>query len=95
MAVVTANRVGEPVPLTCDDAQEQLDASVSVYLDGGARPAGPASTVVDLTEREPRLLRPGAVSVDQLRTVAPGLLLPEDEPDTEGGGGAEPVHPAS
>lgn len=80
MAVVTANRVGEPVPLSCDDAQEQLGSAVSVYLDGGTRPPGPASTVVDLTEREPRLLRPGAVSVDELRTVTPDLLVPEDEP---------------
>lgn len=83
MAVVTANRVGEPVPVTCDEAEEQLDAAVSVYLDGGARPAGDASTVVDLTEREPRLLRSGAVSVEELRTVAPDLRLPDDGSDGE------------
>jgi tRNA threonylcarbamoyl adenosine modification protein (Sua5/YciO/YrdC/YwlC family) len=74
MVVVAANRVGEPVPRTCDEAQAQLDTSVIVYLDAGTCPEGTASTVVDVTEREPRVLRPGAFSEAELRTVAPNLI---------------------
>lgn len=74
MVVVAANRVGEEVPRTCDQAQEQLGSSVIVYLDAGERPAGAASTVVDLTEREPRVLRGGALSEEVLRSVAPELV---------------------
>lgn len=74
MVVVAANRVGEPVPRTCDNAQAQLDTTVSVYLDSGALPEGPASTVVDLTESSPRLLRPGAFGAPLLRQVAPDLI---------------------
>lgn len=74
MVVVAANRVGEAVPRTCDDAQAQLGTAVTVYLDGGERPEGMASTVVDLTEREPRVLRAGAYSEAELRAVAPDLV---------------------
>jgi L-threonylcarbamoyladenylate synthase len=74
MVVVAANRAGEPVPRTCDEAQSQLDTDVTVYLDSGPRPAGEPSTVVDLTEREPRVLRPGAFGEAELRTVAPDLI---------------------
>lgn len=81
MVVVAANRVGEPVPVSCDEADEQLGASAQVYLDAGERPRGEASTVVDLTGSEPVLLRPGAVSVAELRSVAPDLRTPEDPPD--------------
>lgn len=80
MVVVAANRVGEPVPVSCDEAEAQLGADVHVYLDAGARPRGEASTVVDLTEREPRLLRAGAVSLEALRTVAPDLRTPDPDP---------------
>ena len=81
MVVVTANRAGEPVPLTCDEAQAQLDTSVTVYLDSGLRPVGEPSTVVDLTEREPAVLRPGAFSEVELRTVAPDLIGVDDSDD--------------
>lgn len=74
MAVVSANRVGEPAPRTCDEAKAQLDSTVSIYLDAGTLPDGPPSTVVDLTEREPRLLRPGAFAEELLRQTAPDLV---------------------
>ena len=83
MVVVAANRVGEPVPRTCDEAEAQLSSSVTVYLDAGTRPEGAASTVVDLSERSPRVLRAGAFTEDELRSVAPdlrGLDDPETEP---------------
>jgi tRNA threonylcarbamoyl adenosine modification protein (Sua5/YciO/YrdC/YwlC family) len=78
MAVIAANRVGEAVPRTCDEAEAQLGTTVSVYLDAGTLPEGPPSTVVDLTDREPRLLRAGAFPSVQLREVAPDLVE-EDE----------------
>ncbi|MEO8106635.1 MAG: L-threonylcarbamoyladenylate synthase [Actinomycetes bacterium] len=82
MVVVAANRVGEPAPRTCDDAHAQLDTTVSVYLDAGPLPEGPSSTVVDLTERSPRLVRPGTYAADVLRQVAPDLV---DESEEVGG----------
>ena len=67
LAVSSANRSGHPPATTMLDARLQLGASVAVYLDGGPRPSGTPSSIVDLTGDEPRLLREGALSADQLR----------------------------
>ncbi len=73
MAVSSANRSGQPAPTTAAGAREQLGEQVAIYLDGG--PAGDPvpSAIVDLTGDPPRLLRPGAVTADQLRGVVPDL----------------------
>jgi tRNA A37 threonylcarbamoyladenosine synthetase subunit TsaC/SUA5/YrdC len=47
----------------------QLGDAVAVYLDGGPCPVGVASTIVDLTAAEPRVLREGAVSRAQIADV--------------------------
>jgi len=73
LAVSAANRAGQPVPMTAADAQEQLGYPVSVYLDGGACEPQP-STIVDVSEDVPRLLRAGSVTLEQLREVVPELV---------------------
>lgn len=76
LAVSGANRAGQPVPTTADDAQEQLGYPVAVYLDGGPCPDPQPSTIVDVSGDVPRLLRPGAVTLEQLREVVPELTAP-------------------
>lgn len=81
MAVVAANRVGQPSPLSCEAAQEQLGDAVSMYLDAGpCSPAAP-STVVDLTGSPPRLLREGSTPVSVLQSVVEDLELPPERSD--------------
>lgn len=75
LAVSSANRTGHPPATTMLDARLQLGAAVAVYLDGGPRPSGTPSSIVDLTGDAPRLLREGALSADQLRDH--GVLPPE------------------
>lgn len=70
MAVTSANRTGEPSPSTAAEARDQLGDSVAVYLDAGPAAGGVASTIVDLTGNQPRLLRRGAISIGKLREVA-------------------------
>jgi L-threonylcarbamoyladenylate synthase len=70
MAVSSANLTGSPAATTAAQARDQLGESVAVYLDGGARTGTVASTIVDLTGDQPRLLRRGAISVGRLREVA-------------------------
>jgi tRNA threonylcarbamoyl adenosine modification protein (Sua5/YciO/YrdC/YwlC family) len=82
MAVSSANLTGSPSPTTAADAERQLGASVSVYLDGGPCASEVPSTMLDLTGTIPRLLRAGAISVDRLRKVSaiieePGYTEPE------------------
>jgi L-threonylcarbamoyladenylate synthase len=70
MAVSSANRTGLPAATTAAQARDQLGDAVSVYLDNGTVAGGVASTIVDLTGGQPRLLRRGAISVGRLREVA-------------------------
>jgi tRNA threonylcarbamoyl adenosine modification protein (Sua5/YciO/YrdC/YwlC family) len=73
MAVSSANRSGSKPATTIDEAMEQLGDAVSVYLDGGPSGDPVPSSIVDVTGPTPRLLREGAIPVDELRKVAPDL----------------------
>jgi tRNA threonylcarbamoyl adenosine modification protein (Sua5/YciO/YrdC/YwlC family) len=74
LAVSSANRSGHPPATTMLDARLQLGASVGVYLDGGPCSAAVPSSIVDLTDLAPRLLRAGVIDPDALRAVAPDLV---------------------
>jgi L-threonylcarbamoyladenylate synthase len=71
MAVSSANRHGLPAATTATEAQTQLGDAIEVYLDGGPCADNVPSTILDLTGTVPRLLRAGALSVDDLRKVVP------------------------
>ena len=77
LGVSSANRSGAPPATTIADAAAQLGDDVSVYLDDGPAAAPVPSTIVDLTGPTPRVLRLGAVSLDQLRAVVPELRPPD------------------
>lgn len=73
MAVSSANISGQAPAEDVADAERQLGDAVSVYLDAGPIVSGIASTIVDVTGEVPRILRTGAVSLEQLRTVLPEI----------------------
>jgi tRNA threonylcarbamoyl adenosine modification protein (Sua5/YciO/YrdC/YwlC family) len=77
MAVSSANRHGEPPARTAAEARGQLGASVAVYLEDGQVAGGVASTIVDVTGERPRVLRIGALDVDDLRAVVPDIVVPQ------------------
>ena len=70
LAVSSANRTGLPPATTARGAHAQLGPSVTVYLDAGDSPGGVASSIVDATGPELRLVRPGAIPLEALREVA-------------------------
>ncbi|MFS8479948.1 MAG: L-threonylcarbamoyladenylate synthase [Micromonosporaceae bacterium] len=74
MAVSSANKSGQSAAVTAAEAREQLSYSVSVYLEAGECPRPVPSTIVDVTGEVPRVLRPGAVSIEQLREVVPTIV---------------------
>jgi L-threonylcarbamoyladenylate synthase len=47
----------------------QLGDHVKVFFDAGPAKDGPASSIVDLTGRRPRLLREGAIPAEELERV--------------------------
>ncbi|HNM83858.1 MAG TPA: L-threonylcarbamoyladenylate synthase [Mycobacterium sp.] len=78
MAVSSANVSGQPPAVTVSEAVDQLGDKVEVYLDGGAAEAQAASTIVDLTGPQPKILREGPVTTERVGAVLgiePAALL--------------------
>ena len=69
LAVTSANRSGAQSPKTALEVQTQLAGWIELILDGGPVPGGVESTVLDLTGRQPIMLREGAISADELEKV--------------------------
>ncbi|HZC90444.1 MAG TPA: L-threonylcarbamoyladenylate synthase [Mycobacterium sp.] len=69
MAVSSANISGRPPAVNADDARGQLGELVDVYLDAGPSAQQAASTILDLTGAEPRILRSGPVSAEAIAAV--------------------------
>jgi L-threonylcarbamoyladenylate synthase len=65
----SANKMGQRPPRTAFGAAEQLGEGVDVILDGGSTPLGISSTVVDLAVEEPRILREGPISFEDISEV--------------------------
>jgi len=66
LAVSSANKHGSPPPTTVGEAEADLGDAVAVYLDGGVATEGTPSTIVDLTDPTPRILREGALSRERI-----------------------------
>src|SRR6201985_2957225 len=69
MAVSSANVSGSPPAVDADDARRQLGDLVDIYLDAGRSAQQAASTILDLTGSEPRILRSGPVSAEGIAAV--------------------------
>ncbi len=69
MAVSSANISGRAAAVTAADAHEQLGDLVEVYLEGGPSAQQAASTIVDLTDTQPRVLREGPVTAAAIADV--------------------------
>ena len=69
LAVSSANKTGMPAATDADQAEEMLGDAVAVIVDAGESPGGEASTIVDCTGNQGRVLRRGALSLDQLNAV--------------------------
>ena len=69
MAVSSANISGRAAAVTAADAHEQLAGLVEVYLEGGPSAQQAASTIVDLTDTQPRVLREGPVTAAAIADV--------------------------
>ena len=65
----SANPSGSLAPVTAEEVRGLVGKTVDYVLDGGTATAGRPSTIVDLTGRTPRLVRPGVIPYDSIRYV--------------------------
>lgn len=78
IAAPSANRFGHISPTTAAHVRAEFGDEIPLILDGGACRVGLESTIVDLTRGAPVVLRPGAITaqdIDRLLGTAPGSLL--------------------
>jgi len=69
VAAPSGNTSGRPSPTTAQHMLEDMDGKIEAIVDGGACMVGVESTIIDLTCQPPRLLRPGGITLEQLREV--------------------------
>ena len=69
LAVTSANQSGSESAATAQEVFAQLGGRIPLILDGGRTPGGLPSTVVDCTGPEPVILRPGPISMPELRAA--------------------------
>ncbi len=69
IAAPSANLSGKPSPTAARYVAEDMDGRADVIIDGGNAFFGIESTVVDLSVPVPQVLRPGAVTIEDLRRV--------------------------
>lgn len=69
VAAPSANTSGRPSPTTAQHVYEDLQGKIPMILDGGAVTIGLESTIVDLTEEIPTILRPGYISLEMVDAV--------------------------
>jgi L-threonylcarbamoyladenylate synthase len=82
LAAPSANRFGQVSPTTASAVQEELGdflGADDVILDGGPSSVGLESTIIDCTGSAPRILRPGAITIEMIEKVT-GLKI-EDRDD--------------
>lgn len=69
LAATSANISGQPSAKTAQDVIDELDGKIDFILDGGPRPNGTESTVVDLTQKQAAILRHGALADETLAAL--------------------------
>ena len=75
VAAPSANLSGKPSTTTAQHCVHDLWGKVEAILDGGPCRVGVESTILDLSVFPPRVLRPGGVTLEQLRSILPETEL--------------------
>ena len=85
IAAPSANTSGRPSPTEGSHVMEDLDGRIAMVLDSGPVGIGIESTIIDLTEEVPMVLRPGYITPEMLSEVLgemvimdPGIIAADD-----------------
>lgn len=93
LAAPSANTSTRPSPTTAQHVYHDLAGRIPLILDGGPCEVGLESTVADGLVSPPQILRPGGISVEQIRTITgwehtvvhrPGVKSQDEVPRTPG-----------
>ena len=69
VAAPSANLSGKPSTTTAEHVYHDHNGKIPLIVDGGPCRVGVESTIIDLTDEKPRLLRPGGITLEMLQGV--------------------------
>ena len=75
IAAPSANISGRPSPTRASHVVQDMKGKIAMIIDGGETGVGLESTVLDLTEKVPMVLRPGGVTLEDLRDLLPEVVI--------------------
>lgn len=85
IAAPSANTSGRPSPTEAGHVAEDLSGRIAMIIDGGSVGIGIESTIIDLTEEVPMILRPGYITPEMLSEalgqeviIDPGIIASDD-----------------
>ncbi|MBO4325158.1 MAG: threonylcarbamoyl-AMP synthase [Lachnospiraceae bacterium] len=71
IAAPSANASGRPSTTKASHVWEDLHGRIAMILDGGSVQIGLESTIIDLTGEKPLILRPGYITLEDVREILP------------------------
>ena len=77
VAAPSANLSGKPSPTSAKHVIDDLSGKIECIIDGGDCKVGLESTVLDMSSDQPTILRPGGVTIEELRNVIPSVIYDE------------------
>lgn len=77
IAAPSANTSGKPSPTSAKHVADDLDGKIDAVIDGGSCRVGIESTVLNVAGNIPVILRPGAVTIEDIRKYAPDAYVSE------------------
>lgn len=90
IAAPSANRSGRPSPTEALHVMEDMEGRIPMIIDGGKVGIGIESTIIDMTEEKPVILRPGFITPEMVDAVVAGVTI---DPAILGGPLAEGLKP--
>lgn len=73
IAAPSANTSGRPSPTNAEHVMEDMKEKIPIIIDGGNTGIGLESTVLDLSVENPMILRPGGITLEDLREIIPNV----------------------
>ncbi len=75
IAAPSANTSGKPSPTRASHVEFDLNGKIDMIIDGGSCEFGLESTIVDVSGDTPCLLRPGSITLEMLKEIAPDITV--------------------
>lgn len=93
IAAPSANTSGRPSPTLAGHVYEDMSGKIEMILDGGAVGIGIESTIIDLTEEIPTILRPGYITMEMAAKVIDDIVMDQGLMSASGAFGCKPKAP--